>query len=90
MLAQSNNAAVAQILSKDYNKAKSTLSAVATPDATTSYLMAIVGARTNNEGMVLSNLKDAVSKNKALAQKAVTDLEFSKFVTNAEFAKMIK
>jgi len=87
---KSNNAAVAQILSKDYNKAKATLSAVATPDATTSYLMAIVGARTNNEGMVLSNLKDAVSKNKALAQKAVTDLEFSKFVTNSEFAKLIK
>ncbi len=87
---KSNNAAVAQILSKDYNKAKSTLSAVATPDATTSYLMAIVGARTNNEGMVLSNLKDAVTKNKALAQKAVTDLEFSKFVTNAEFMKLIK
>ncbi len=88
--AKSNNAAVAQILVKDYNKAKSTLAGVATPDATTSYLMAIVGARTNNESMVLNNLKDAISKNSGMAQKAITDIEFAKFAKNADFLKLVK
>lgn len=87
---KSNNAAVAQILTKDYNKAKNTLAGIAKPDATTSYLMAIVGARTNNESMVLSNLKEAVAKNKALVQKAATDAEFAKFTTNPDFAKIVK
>lgn len=87
---KSNNAAVAQILTKDYNKAKSTLAAVSAPDATTSYLMAIVGARTNNEAMVLNNLKDAISKDKAMAQKAITDVEFSKFAKNIDFVKLVK
>ena len=55
--AKTNNAALAKILSKDYSAAQSVLSAVANPDATTYYLAAIVGARTNNESAVLSNLK---------------------------------
>ncbi|MFZ4455144.1 MAG: tetratricopeptide repeat protein [Bacteroidales bacterium] len=87
---KSNNAAVSQILVKDYNKAKNTLSGVAAPDATTSYLMAVVGARTNNETMVLNNLKDAISKNKGMAQKAMTDVEFAKFAKNLDFVKLVK
>ena len=53
---KTNSAALAQILAKDYNKAKSTLSAVKNPDAYTSYLMAIVGARTNNADLVKSSM----------------------------------
>ena len=53
---------MAQILAKDYNKAKSTLSSIAKPDAYTDYLMAVVGARTNNSSMVMDNLKKAVAK----------------------------
>ncbi len=75
---KSNNAALAQILTKDYSKAKSTLSAV-DADATTYYLMAIVGARTNNEQMVKSNLQAAVKADASMAQMAKTDLEFSKY-----------
>lgn len=77
--AKTNNAALAQILNKDYNRAKSTLSAVANPDATTYYLMAVIGARTNNEQMVNTNLKKAVQMNPELAKDAATDLEFAKF-----------
>ena len=54
-----NNAALAQILTKDYSKASQTLNAVAKPDATTSYLKAIVAARTNDANAVISNLKAA-------------------------------
>ena len=75
---------------KDYNKAKSTLSSIAKPDAYTDYLMAVVGARTNNSSMVMDNLKKAVAKDSSLAKKAASDLEFSKYFTNADFMNIIK
>ena len=87
---KSNSAALAQILTKDYNKAKNTLAGVAHPDAYTDYLMAVLGARTNNASMVISSLKAAVAKNPSLAKKAVSDLEFAKFFTNAEFMGIIQ
>ena len=76
---KSNNAALAQILTKDYSKAKSTLAAIDTPDATTYYLMAVLGARTNNESMLNTNLRQAVRMDKDLAKKAVNDLEFANY-----------
>ena len=76
---KSNNAAVAQICAGDYNKAKNTLSAIENKDALTYYLMAVVGARTNNESMVSSNLKQCAAIDSAVAQLALTDLEFSKY-----------
>ena len=88
--AKTNSAALAQILSKDYNKAKSTLAAVANPDGYTDYLNAVIGAKTNNAAMVISNLKSAVAKDSSLAKKAATDLEFAKYFTNADFLSIIK
>ena len=76
---KSNNAALAQILTKDYSKAKSTLASIANPDATTYYLMAVLGARTNNESMLTSNLRQAVRLNPAMAAQAASDLEFANF-----------
>ena len=76
---KTNSAAQAQILAKDYNKAKATLQAVENKNAMTDYLMAIVGARTNNEALVSSSLKSAIAKDSSLATKAANDREFSKF-----------
>lgn len=76
---KTNNAAVAQILTKDYSKAKATLAAIAKPDATTYYLMAVVGARTNNSNMVYDNLRQAMKLDSNVAKKALNDIEFSKF-----------
>ena len=76
---KSNNAALAQILNKDYNAAKGTLAAIANPDATTYYLMAILGARTGNEQMVTSNLRQAVKLDRNYAAKAANDLEFARY-----------
>lgn len=87
---KTNSAALAQILAKDYNKAKSTLANVAKPDAYTDYLMAILGARTNNVSMLTSSLKSAIQKDSSLAKKAAKDLEFAKYVTNADFLSIIK
>ncbi len=77
--AKTNNAALAQILTKDYSKAKNTLAAIVEPDAVTYYLMALLGARTNNESMVTSNLRQAVKLDSKLASRAKNDLEFAKF-----------
>ncbi len=77
--AKTNSAAQAQILAKDYNKAKATLQAVEKKDAMTDYLMAIVGARTNNESLVSSSVKSAIAKDPSLAAKFANDREFAKF-----------
>jgi tetratricopeptide (TPR) repeat protein len=85
-----NNAALVQILNTDYNGARKTLAAVAQPNATTSYLAAIVGARTNDRESVFSNLKAAVKQDSSFATKAVKDIEFSKFVTDEAFLAIVK
>lgn len=76
---KSNNAALAQILNKNYSKAKTTLAGINQPDATTYYLMAVLGARTNNESMINTNLKQAIKLDSSLAQKAQNDLEFANY-----------
>jgi tetratricopeptide (TPR) repeat protein len=86
----SNNAALMQILDGNYNGARTTLAAVAQPDALTAYLGAIVGARTNNRDAVFSNLKTAVSKDSACKAKAVNDIEFAKFFTDETFVSIVK
>ena len=77
--AKTNNAALAKLLAKDYSAAQSILNAVPHPDATTYYLEAIVGARTNNEAAVVSNLKKAISLDNALLKRAQNDLEFANY-----------
>ena len=79
--AKTNSAAQAQILAKDYNKAKATLEAIKDKDAMTDYLMAIVGARTNNESLVKSSIKSAIAKDASFATKAANDREFAKFAS---------
>ena len=79
--AKTNSAAQAQILAKDYNKAKATLEAIKDKDAMTDYLMAIVGARTNNESLVSNSLKSAIAKDASMATKAANDREFAKYAS---------
>ena len=86
----SNNAALMQILSADYNGARRTLAAIDNPDATTAYLGAVVGARTNDRDVVYSNLRTAISKDASLAAKAKSDIEFSKFAGDQTFQSIVK
>jgi len=86
----SNNAALLQILNADYNGARTTLAAVAKPNAMTSYLGAIIGARTNDRDAVYTNLRNAVKQDGTLAAKAVKDIEFSKFATDETFLSIVK
>ncbi|MDR1730426.1 MAG: hypothetical protein LBR52_07175 [Prevotellaceae bacterium] len=84
-----NNAALAQILNKDYSKAKSTLSKIEVPNATTYYLKAVLGARTSDKDMVYSNLKEVLSRDKAFGQSAKSDIEFAKYMQDAQFTSML-
>lgn len=80
---KTNNAALAQILNKDYSKAKNTLAGVKNPDATTFYLTAVLGARTNNNNMVYNNLRQAVKLDNNMLKRAQNDLEFANFNLSA-------
>ena len=75
----SNTAALAQIMNKDYAAATHTLDNVSKPDGTTHYLKAIIAARTNNAASVTAELKSAIAKNPALAQRAAKDIEFQQY-----------
>ena len=86
---KTNNAALAQILAKDYSKASQTLSTVTRPDATTDYLKAVVAARTNDTNAVIENLRTAFAKKPALKREAALDLEFAKYTTNPSFTSLI-
>ena len=74
-----NSAALSQILNKDYNAAKKTLAAIKTPDATTSYLKAVVAARTNDAAAVKANLKAAITSDSSLKARAANDIEFANY-----------
>lgn len=88
--AKTNNAALAQIMTKDYSKASQTLNAVTRPDAVTDYLKAVVAARTNDTDGVINNLKAAIGKKQSLAKEAANDLEFAKYATNSTFIDVIR
>ena len=75
----SNSAALAQILAKDYTSAKATLAGIKVPDAITSYLQAILAARTGDAGTVTSALANAIKLDPSLAARAANDYEFVKY-----------
>ena len=85
-----NNAAVQQILNEDYAGARQTLANVAQPNATTAYLQAVVGARTNDRAAVYSGLKTAIEKDPSMKQKAANDIEFAKLADDEQFQAIIK
>lgn len=71
-----NSAALANILTKDYNKASRILSAVANPNAVTEYLQAVVAARLDQPAQAKMHLQKA-TKDAKLAERAQADLEFA-------------
>nr|WP_288282202.1 tetratricopeptide repeat protein [uncultured Prevotella sp.] len=75
---QSNSAALAQILNKDYQTAANTLKAVKNADATTAYLRAILYARTGNSVEATHAMDEAIAKDPMLAGYAAKDLELKK------------
>ncbi len=86
--AKSNNAALAQILTKNYNKAQQILDVVPSKDATTYYLAAIVAAKTNNAAGVAGNLKSAIDKGASKSDIA-NDVEFAKYLQNSDIKNLL-
>ena len=74
-----NSAALAQILAKDYASAKSTLSSIKNADAITSYLQAVLAARTGDTNTLANSLKSAIQQDATLAARAAKDMEFAKY-----------
>lgn len=87
---KTNNAGLAQLLVRDYNKAKQILESVENPNATTAYLLAIIASRTNNFNEVSTNLRTAISRDRSFAATAAKDLEFAKYRTNQEFRSIVQ
>ncbi|MDL2312520.1 hypothetical protein LJC68_06555 [Bacteroidales bacterium OttesenSCG-928-B11] len=73
------NVALAQLLNKEYDAAKTTLDCVQNPDAQTYYLKAVLGARMKNEADVRANLQKAIELDATIAKKAAKDPEFKRY-----------
>jgi len=73
------NTTLAKMLKGDNTGAKSDLDASKDGSAEADYLRAIICARSNDASGVSANIKSAVKKNGALADKFKKDLEFEKF-----------
>ena len=71
----SNTAALAQLLNKNYDAAAKTLDKVQNPNAMTDYLHAVVAARRGNKFAASSYLKEALQKDPSLQKYADNDLE---------------
>ncbi|HOX77594.1 MAG TPA: hypothetical protein PLW31_06100 [Bacteroidales bacterium] len=83
------NVALAYIAQKNYPPAQKQLDC-ASKDAQTHYLMAILGSRTSNTGMLFENLGKAIQMNEAYKAEAQIDREFVKYFTDPNFTSLVK
>ena len=85
---KSNNAALAQLLNKNYSKAQRTVDGIGAKDATTYYIAAVIAARTNNATGVVNNLNAAMKNGISLAEVSL-DTEFAKFLSNEDIMRRL-
>jgi len=87
------NKGLAQLLNKDYANASSSFAEATRANANYGvafYGAAIAAARSGNAEGVVSNLASAVKADPTLKDRALTDLEFSKFNTTEAFRNALK
>lgn len=85
------NLALAQLLNGKSDEAIKTLDGCTVKEtAEWFYLKAVANARLNNVDGTVSNLKNAISKNASLKEKAGRDKEFRNFVSNSSFSSLVK
>jgi tetratricopeptide (TPR) repeat protein len=85
------NKALAQLLNGSTANAVSTVdNSVDKETAQGYYLKAIASARDNKLDGIVSNLKNAISKDASLKAKALKDREFIKYLENAAFTAVVK
>ncbi|MDA3883919.1 MAG: hypothetical protein PF481_11620 [Bacteroidales bacterium] len=84
------NAALAKLLNGDVDGATQTITKSADESALAYYLKAVIGARTSNIDMIVSNLRVAIEKDATLRERAQKDLEFRDFASNTDFKAVVK
>ena len=84
------NAALVQLLNKDYNTCLNTLNCITNPDAKTYYLKAVLAARMHNEGDVYSNLGSAINLDPSYKKTAKRDAEFKKYRHTDTFKNLVR
>jgi tetratricopeptide (TPR) repeat protein len=87
------NKGLAQLLAKDYANAASSFNEATSKNANYAvayYGAAVAAARQGNAEKVVSSLTSAVKIDPSLKDKALTDLEFSKFNTTEAFRGALK
>lgn len=84
------NAALANLLAGNTNKAMQKLSAGNNDCALSNYLKAVISARNNDTNSVISNLKAAIAKESSMKTLAATDMEFVKLFDNDQFKSVVK
>lgn len=84
------NMALIQLLQGDYINAKKTIDCIADKDAKTYYLAAVLGARTQNDNAVYSNLRECVKMDATFMAKAKKDAEFKKYKNRPDFKDIVR
>ena len=84
------NAALVQLLNKDYNTCLYTLNCIANPDAKTYYLKAVLAARMKDENALYSNLGSAINLDPSYKKTAKRDAEFKKYRHTDTFKNLVK
>jgi hypothetical protein len=87
------NKGLAQVLTKDYANASTSFADAIKKNsnfALAYYGAAVAAARSGSGDAVVSNLTSAVKIDPSLKEKALTDLEFSKFATTDSFRNALK
>lgn len=85
------NKALAQLLNNSYGEAMKTVDlSLDKESARGFYLKAIAAARMDKSEAVMSNLKNAISKDASFKTKAGKDREFLKFATDSTFMSIAK
>lgn len=82
------NQGLAMLLVNKNDAAKNTFQKV--DGAKAFYGLAIVGARTQDENMVLNNLRKAIEKEPSLKNRAIKDLEFRNYLQNDAFKAIVQ
>lgn len=87
------NKGLAQLLTKDYSNAANSFSEASAKNSNLAiayYGAAVAAARSGNADKVVSSLSSAVKIDPSLKDKALTDLEFSKWATTDSFRNALK
>lgn len=80
--------ALAQVMVENYKLAEEQLEC-ARKNGDTYYLMAVVGARTDNKTMMVQNLEKAIKADSKLKGEAKVDREFIEYFNDSEFTALV-